>query len=453
MDSNELSPMNGKRKRWLGLTALCLILAAILFIAAVGAYAFLAYRNGTLDGTILPLLTVAVIVTAVMAGLCLLLSIITFFRKGQKKGLAVLSLILALFVLLGCVGVVYAYQYVFSSMAHDAAFDDLSREELGIVEIGKAGEVLRDLQEALPEVSAEKVREMQSVELVEFEHLTNDDLPEDARTMLEGQKPNGPSYLMGDHDQITNFLLMGLDNGDSADSIIIFSLDRVHQKLKMISVARDSYLLIPDFGVPAKLAYTNNWGGAKLTAKTLNTNFSLNIQDYIAVDMGQLADIVDSLDGIELELTQEDANFLNNHPSLGRTFYPGRRILHGNEVTCYARNRSDSEANRTGRQRNVLNSILLEVRKMPVSAYPNFIRTCLSLCTTSIGTEDLLGMAMEVAQKDYSIESYALVENVDFWGGILGKEQYFYVVYDPKQASDWIYRTIYEDLYKSGYQN
>ena len=30
--------------------------------------------------------------------------------------------------------------------------------------------------------------------------------------------------------------------------------------------------------------------------------------------------------------------------------------------------------------------------------------------------------------------------------------QYFYVVYDLNRASDWMYRTIYEDLYVSGYE-
>ena len=94
---------------------------------------------------------------------------------------------------------------------------------------------------------------------------------------------------------------------------------------------------------------------------------------------------------------------------------------------------------------------MLKVRKMPLSEYPEFIKNCLGLCTTSFSSDELMKLSVEVVQHDYSVESYALVENVDYWGGILGEERYFYVVYDTRRASDWIYRTIYEDLYKSGY--
>ena len=42
---------------------------------------------------------------------------------------------------------------------------------------------------------------------------------------------------------------------------------------------------------------------------------------------------------------------------------------------------------------------------------------------------------------------------MDYWGGNLGDEQYFYVVYDLNRASDALYRIIYEDLYVSGYMD
>ncbi|MBO2526995.1 MAG: hypothetical protein CW335_02270, partial [Clostridiales bacterium] len=72
-------------------------------------------------------------------------------------------------------------------------------------------------------------------------------------------------------------------------------------------------------------------------------------------------------------------------------------------------------------------------------------------CTTSFRTDELMEICLEAVQNRYTVESYAVLENVNYWGGILGQEQYFYCVYDLNRASDWIYRTIYEDLYLSGY--
>ena len=450
MDSLDTSRLPEKRKRWLGRCAFFAALTAILLVLALGIYGFLAYKKGTLDGTVVTLAKATVILVAVLAALALIVSLVTFFLKGQTKGMAVLGLILSIVILLGCGGLTYAYTYVFGDMSHDSDFGKLSKEDLGVVEIGKSGEILRDFDGLFPEDSSGNTEETVPAKLVGFEALSKKDLPAGALAVLDNDPPKGPSYLTGNYDQITNFLLLGLD-GTAADSIIIFSLDRVHQKLKMTSVARDSYLKIPIFGAPAKLAYTYTWGGPQLSVWTINSNFSMNIQDYIAVDLGQLAEIVDALGGVELELSQEDVRFLNAHPSIGRSFSTGTHSLNGKQTATYVRNRADSDAKRTERQRNVLNAIMLKLRDMPISAYPAFIRTCLGLCTTSLDSNSLMGMAMEVVQKNYSIESDALIDHMDYWGGLLGQEQYFYVVYDPRLASDWLYRRIYEDLYQSGY--
>ena len=69
----------------------------------------------------------------------------------------------------------------------------------------------------------------------------------------------------------------------------------------------------------------------------------------------------------------------------------------------------------------------------------------------STDAPELLDIALEVVQGNYTIESYSLLESVDYWGGVFGDAQYFYCVYDINRASDWLYRTIYEDLYISSY--
>ena len=439
-----------KKKRTMGLVAFCAVIAAIVFLILVATITFLAYRGKAVTGTHLDLITVSVILGAALAGISLIISIITLFVRNQKKGFAITSLLLALLVLLGCVGAMYLYDYVFSDMEYDLRFKQYSKDDLNVVEINNSGEVIRETEEEKPLVTPEHIQELSLSDEIEFEEVLSDEIPEEAQEKMYGAEPTGPSYLMGDYDQIQNFMLIGIDDIGSSDSMILFSVDKVHHKLKMISIARDSYLMIPEFGIRCKAAYSYNWGGAKMTVGMINRNFALNVEDYITVGLDQLAAIIDSIDGIDVELTDQDVSFLRSRYSY-LDLHSGKCHLDGAAAATYSRNRSDSEANRTGRQRAVISAIMLKVRKMPLSEYPEFIKNCLGLCTTSFSSDELMKLSVEVVQHDYSVESYALVENVDYWGGILGEERYFYVVYDTRRASDWIYRTIYEDLYKSGY--
>lgn len=214
----------------------------------------------------------------------------------------------------------------------------------------------------------------------------------------------------------------------------------------MTSIARDSYVMIPAWGSYAKLNYAYNWGGPEWTIAAINYNFSLNITDYIAVDMDQLTQIVNLVGGVDLELSDAEASYLGV-PS-------GMNHFDGTQTLSYSRIRYlDSEEERTSRQRKVLTSILHSVMNMNLTDYPTFIRSCLSMCRTSFDASELLSLAAEAAAGGYSIEQHALIGMMDYWGGYLGDEQYFYVVYDLNRASDTLYRIIYEDLYVSGYMD
>lgn len=441
-----------RKKRTAGLTAFCVVISAILFLCAVAVFTYLAYRKKAVTASHLDLITVSVVMGAVLAGIAFVISLIALFRKNQKKGFATAALVLSLFVLLGCVGAMYIYDYMFSDMEYDLRFRQYSKDDLNVVEIGTSGEVTREKQEEDPLVTPEKIRELSLSDEIEYEDLSKEDFDEEFWDALFGPDPDGPSYLMGDYSLIRNFLLIGIDLNGSSDSMMIFSVDPVHQKLKMISIARDSYLIIPEFGIRCKAAYSYNWGGAKMTVGMINQNFALNIEDYIAVDLDQLAEIIDSLGGIDIELEALDVTFLSHRYS-HLDLHTGLCHLDGKAAATYSRNRADSEANRTGRQRKVISAILLKLRKTSLAEYPDIIRTCLGLCTTSFESDELMKTAVEVVQHDYKVESYSLVENINYCGKVLGKEQYFYVVYDTRRAGDWIYRTLYEELYKSGYKD
>ena len=425
-----------KRSRKMGVIAFISAFSALLLLAGLGIYGFLRYRNGALAGTDISIFEVLITVGAILAGIGFILGIVTLFIKKQRKGFAISAILIALVVLLICVGAMYVYQYIFSDLNHDEIFSSLSDEDLNIVKINN-GEVIRD---SVPEnTESPKDLEEQAKRMeIDFENLTNEDLPPEALAKMHMGDPQGPSYLLEGSEQITNIMLFGLDEKGSSDANIVFSIDRVHQKLKLISIGRDSYVMMPQWGSYSRITYAYNFGGPQGAVRTVNHNFALNIQDYISVDFNQLISIVDLLGGVDVELTGDDQWKYSSH-------------MNGEQALRYSRDRSDSEINRAGRQRNLLRAMMDKVRQMQLSEYPAFIRTCFGMCTTSFGTDELIGICMEIVQNRYSVESYAVMENMDCWAGVLGKEQYVYFVYDLQRASDWMYRTIYEELYISGY--
>ena len=426
-----------KRRKTMGVISFCLAFLTLLTLAGLGAYAFLRFRGNLLSGGDLTLVTVAIIFCAAVAGIALILAVTTLFLRRQRKGLAVAGLLISLVVLLICVAAMYIYQYIFADLRHDEAMNALKEAELNVVEI-ENGEVIRETEVLESTSSVEELERLSLEKEVEFENLTDRDIPEEALAKMNGSDPVGASYLLSGSEQITNFLLFGTDVNASSDSIIVLSLDRAHNKIKLISIPRDSYVLMPQWGSYAKLAYAYTWGGAQLAISTVNRNYALNVTDYVAVDFDQLKEIIDLLGGVDVELGEEDYGY-SSHMS-------------GDQALRYSRDRSDSELNRTKRQRRVVTAILDAVRQMPITEYPAFIRTCLGMCTTSFSSAELIELCMEVTQNSYGVESGSVLEHVDYWGGKLGEMQYFYVVYDLNRASDWMYRTIYEDLYVSGYE-
>lgn len=437
-----------KKKRTLGVTSLLLALAALLVLLVFCIYALMSYRAGTLAGSDVQLGKTMAIVATVLSVLAVIPAFVSFFLRRQKKGMSITGLLLALVVLVTCSLGLYAYQYMFGTLKQG---EKLDQAQLNGVKLDGNGAIIRD-NEVAGSISPDEIEQKSQNKEVEWEEINGEELPEGVRKLLEGTKPTGPSYLLAGSEQITNFLLFGLDDVNSSDSIILLSVDNVHRKIKMISIPRDSYVRIPEWGTFAKLAYAYHWGEAQMAIGTINHNFSLNVQDYIAVNFEQLADIVNMIGGVEVELDQAEVNYLWGKQDNLTT---GKCLLMGDAALSYARMRrssaSDNEIIRTGRQREVLTSIMQSVKLMSIKDYPAFIRSCLSMCTTSLSTEELMDIALTVVQSNYTIESYALLENVEYWGGILGQEQYFYCVMDLNRTSDWIYRTVYEDLYISGY--
>lgn len=440
-----------RRRNPAGLAALCCALAVLVLYGILAGRLLGALLAHTLGYADLHALLRGAVAAAIVSGVGLLAAIVSCFLSARRRAAGIVGLCLCALLLLASCALLWVYHYMTDTLDTNDAFRELPHAALDVVEPQSDGRIDRETEPEESTLSAAEIESQTGQEEIERYLLVNEDIPADALAAMRGTPPEGESYLLEGAENIQNLVLYGLDEVGSSDCIMIVSVDHVHKKLKLISVSRDTYAPMPDWGSYSRITYAYNWGGAQMALRTLNRSFSLNITDYITVELDALATIVDYLGGVEVELDLHEIAALGRAPNLT----VGRCRLTGEQAAAYARIRQssyyDSEFLRTGRQREVLLAMLEKLLEMPYTEYPQMIRICLGLCETSLESGELLDLCMKAVLGGYSVDSQTLIPGdlIPYWGGHIG--EYAYCVYDLNRASDEIYRIIYEDLYVSGY--
>ena len=217
----------------------------------------------------------------------------------------------------------------------------------------------------------------------------------------------------------TNIALFGVDSrdedlgeGNRTDVMIIASINNSTGDIKLVSVYRDTYLDIGDGDYQkANAAYA--YGGASQAITMLNTNLDLNITDYVTIGFAGVADLIDTVGGVEIEVTEDEITHLNNYQStmaeeLGREYVEvtstGTQTLNGLQAVAYCRIRytDGGDFTRTERQREVLTQAF---SKLKSSGPLTIIQAAADLSDeieTSLSTTEIASLAMKVFT--YSIE-------------------------------------------------
>lgn len=183
-----------------------------------------------------------------------------------------------------------------------------------------------------------------------------------------------------------NVLLIGCDKSDGtsqrSDSMILVTVDKEHQKIKMTSFMRDLWVSIPGY-YDTRLNAAYSYGGAELLLQTIYENFGIPINDYVMVDFEMFEKLIDGLGGVNVDITEDEADYINetSHAKV----HSGENILNGDYALIYCRIRYlDSDFNRTQRQRKVMNSIFKKaVSQNPITTL-SVMSDILPLITTDI---------------------------------------------------------------------
>lgn len=257
-------------------------------------------------------------------------------------------------------------------------------------------------------------------------------------------------------DQIVNIALFGIDsrNDDGtglSDAIMIASVDCKHNKVKLTSIMRDSQVDIDGYGAK-KINSAYSRGGAELAVKTLNQNFKMNIKDYVTVNFYQLADVIDALGGIEVDVSdavRKNANKYIKEVADAKGLKAqtikkaGLQTLTGAQAVGYARVRyvGNSDFQRTERQREVLGKLFDKVVSMSPIRYPELLKDILPMVETSLTNKEILslGTALMIGGKpEFEEARFPLDGQYKSNGSNL--------VYDLDAAADKLHEFIYDDV-------
>jgi len=195
--------------------------------------------------------------------------------------------------------------------------------------------------------------------------------------------------------EIRNIALLGIDSeGDDligrADVIMILTLDNIHNKIKLSSIMRDSYVNIDGYGMD-KINHAYAYGGAELALKTINENFNLNISEVMSVNFNSLVNIIDKIGGITINITDEEV------PHISGVSSAGEQLLSGSQALSYSRIRyaSGGDYKRTERQRIVINAVFDKLKNISFTEYPQLINEFLPYIQTNISKSTLLELGIE----------------------------------------------------------
>ena len=244
---------------------------------------------------------------------------------------------------------------------------------------------------------------------------------------------------------VKNILVIGSDTRDfeeagRTDSMILLSVNTKTKEITMTSLMRDMYLPLvgyasdgtkmfdddePDGHYRNKLNTAYFFGGAELLMDTIKYNFDIEIDDYIYFDFSSFMDIIDSIGGIDLDVSDEEVKVMNNYIKehnklLGKDksenlIKSGGKIhVNGSQALAYSRVRyvGNADFERTQRQRTVFSKVIEKVKSLGIFKKYSFLSTTMENLTTNMSRSELFFYAFKAPfYLGYDIKEFRLPED------------------------------------------
>ncbi len=274
----------------------------------------------------------------------------------------------------------------------------------------------------------------------------NDNLYDDIKTGVDG------GITEDEFNEVVNFVLLGSDSRNvnsmesgRSDTIMIASINPMKKSINLVSIPRDTYVTVPGYG-KTKINHAYAYGKEQLTLKTINSNFNLNITDYVTIDFSGLKNIIDEMGGIELELSTQEKEYIGIKDS--RLNQTGKIKLNGEEALKHSRNRTvGNDFTRAERQRDVMEAIINKIASLEINQILALSDEFLKEVKTNINVTSYIGLLTSIISNKNEYLSNITSNQVPSSEYAKGQmiDGIYYFVSDMEKAKNDLYNILYGD--------
>ena len=244
---------------------------------------------------------------------------------------------------------------------------------------------------------------------------------------------------------VINVLLCGVDSEfNLCDSQILVSIDKKNERITMVSFLRDSwtYIKMPkedgtyyDEYEKINAAYH---GGPKTLLQTIENNYKIKIDQYVAVDFKSFPKVIDAIGGVTVDVQDYEADYIRRTSSQ-KDFPYGTATLSGKQALIYSRIRhcdDDSDLSRTRRQRSVIKSLIDKAKKASNGQLVNAYKQATDYLRTGYKQSEVLSLIATAYSHDwmnFEIKEYVMPNEdyVERIGGMINDSQWAWTVDYP----------------------
>ena len=234
---------------------------------------------------------------------------------------------------------------------------------------------------------------------------------------------------------VINVLLIGLDSADAlekggrSDTLILVSINKKTEKINMTSLFRDTWTYMDIRGTEryGKINSSYFYGGPTALIDTVEKDFKIDIDYYVAVDFSSFTDIINALGGLTIDVEQYEAEYIRRTSNDHKEFPYGKNVrLNGWEALVYARIRksdSDNDVSRTRRQRKVIMALMDSARGASFSQLSNAVETLFRYVKTDLSKMEILSYGSEGLRngwQNYAVTETTIADDDVFRAGYLG---------------------------------
>lgn len=223
---------------------------------------------------------------------------------------------------------------------------------------------------------------------------------------------SGTEEMVHQEDDVINILLLGeeairsTEGKGRTDVIMIASIHAKEKVIRLTSLLRDTYVEVPGYA-PCKLNAVYAKGGVSLLYEVIQSHYKIKLDGYVLVGFEDFEKIIDVLGGVEVTLTEEEAEYLRTHNYISKEEYrnvsAGTQIMNGNQTLGYCRIRFVANINgtqydygRTERHRMVLSEIFENYKNAGITKWIQILQNVLGMLTTDIDQKLLEDMLFAV---------------------------------------------------------